>query len=141
MKKRTRIFWISFLSAILFLTVLWAIPQYRVYNQRKHGEAALARANADKEVIVTEAKAQMEAADYLAMKDTIRAHGIARANQIIGQSLKENKEYLQWLWIEQIEKANTIYIPTEGNFPILEAGRLQMERDKGPRIITDSTQH
>lgn len=111
--------------AIVIITISWMYlgPQYNVYTQRKKGEAELAHAQAQREVVVAEAKAKYEAAAYLAQADTVRAHGVARANQIIGNSLRNNREYLQYLWIEQLDKANTIYVPTETNLPILEAGR------------------
>lgn len=103
---------------------MWGCPTYNVYSARKNGEAALAHAQSSKEVAVAESKAKMESAAYEAQADTIRAHGIARSNQIIGSSLKENKEYLQWLWIDNLNKNQVIYVPTEANMPILEAGRL-----------------
>lgn len=105
--------------------MMWGCPQYTVYSQRMEGEAQLAHAQASKEVAVAEAKAKMESAAMLAQADTIRAHGVARSNQIIGASLKGNPEYLHWLWIDNIEKnpQAVIYVPTEANLPILEAGR------------------
>jgi hypothetical protein len=119
------------ISGVLILLIglivlgMWGCPRYNVYSSRKDGEAALAHAQASKEVQVAEAKAKMESAVYNAQADTIRAHGIARSNQIIGESLKNNKEYLSWLWIDNLEKnPNAVfYIPTEANLPILEAGR------------------
>lgn len=113
---------------VLFLIVLgmWGCPQYKVYQQTKEGEAMLAHARSSKEVAVAEARAKYESAALLAQADTIRAHGVARSNQIIGASLKDNEAYLHWLWIDNIEKnpQATIYIPTEANLPIFEAGRL-----------------
>lgn len=105
---------------IIFLCMSF-MPSYSVYSARKDGEAILAHAQSSREVAVAEAKAKMESASLLAQADTIRAHGVARSNKIIGLSLKENKEYLQWLWIDHLEKANVIYVPTEANLPILEA--------------------
>lgn len=104
---------------------MWGCPQYNVYNSRKEGEAMLAHAQSSKEVTVAEARAKLESATMLAAADTIRAHGVARSNQIIGASLKNNEAYLHWLWIDNIEKnpQAVIYIPTEANMPILEAGR------------------
>lgn len=102
----------------LGVTVLgfWGCPQYNVYQQRKEGEAMLAHAQSSREVAVAEAKAKMESATLLAQADTIRAHGIARSNQIIGQSLTEN--YLHWFWIDNIDKSNNVlYIPTEAGLP------------------------
>lgn len=107
---------------------MWGCPQYNVYSQRKDGEAALAHAQSSKEVAVAEAKAKMESAAYTAQADTIRAHGIARSNQIIGNSLKNNQEYLQWLWIDELKTTQNqiIYVPAGGmGLPILESQRLQ----------------
>lgn len=105
---------------------LWGCPKYKVYNQRKEGEALLAHAQSSREVAVAEAKAKMESATLLAQADTIRAHGVARSNEIIGASLKNNEAYLHWLWIDNIEKnpQAVIYVPTEANLPIMEAGRF-----------------
>lgn len=106
--------------AIVMLFIVCG-PAYGVYSARKGGEAVLAHAQSSREVAVAEAKAKMESASLLAQADTIRACGVAASNRIIGQSLKNNKEYLQWLWIDHLEKANVIYVPTEANLPILEA--------------------
>src|ERR1044071_5768816 len=108
---------ITILSLILILSIvvlgMWGCPQYNVYQQQKEGEASLAHAQSSKEVAVAEAKAKMESAAYNAQADTIRAHGIARSNQIIGNSLKNNQEYLQWLWIDELKTTQNqvIYIP------------------------------
>lgn len=114
-------------GVLFFLGVIvlgfWGCPKYRVYSARKEGEALLAHAQSSKEVAVSEAKAKMESATLLAQADTIRAHGIARSNQIIGQSL--TPAYLHWFWIDNIDKSNNvIYVPTEANLPIMEANRL-----------------
>lgn len=106
----------------LVILGLWGCPQYNVYQQRKEGEAMLAHAQSSREVAVAEAKAKMESATLLAQADTIRAHGIARSNEIIGKSLTD--PYLHWFWIDNIDKSNNvIYVPTETNLPILEANR------------------
>lgn len=97
-------------------------PYYSVYSSRMDGKAQLAHATYSKEVAVATARAKMESAAYEAQADTIRAHGVARSNAIIGESLRNNQAYLYWLWIDHIEKANVIYVPTEANMPLLEAG-------------------
>lgn len=123
---------IAGLGFILVLVVcgLAGCPAYNVYSARKEGEAILAHAQSSREVAVAEAKAKMEAALLLAQADTIRAHGVARSNEIIGQSLKNNEAYLHWLWIDNIEKNPNavIYVPTEANLPILEAGRNRVPK-------------
>lgn len=106
---------------------MWGCPKYTVYQQRLEGEAALAHATSSKEVAVAEAKAKMESAAYNAQADTIRAHGIARSNEIIGNSLKNNQEYLQWLWIDELKTTQNqiIYVPAgQMGIPITEAQRL-----------------
>lgn len=112
---------------LLFVAVISMIgcPTYNVYRSKMDGAAVLAHAQSSREVAVAEAKAKMEAAAMLAQADTIRAHGVARSNEIIGASLKNNEAYLHWLWIDNIEKnpQAVIYVPTEANLPILEAGR------------------
>jgi len=112
-----------FVIGIIVLS-MWGCPKYSVYSARKEGEAVLAHAQSSREVAVAEAKAKMESSALLAEADTIRAHGIARSNQIIGQSLTD--AYLHWFWIDNIDKSNNvIYVPTEANLPIMEATRLQ----------------
>lgn len=119
---------------VLFLLVLGGVgmygcPKYNVYSQRMEGEAMLAHAQSSKEVAVAEAKAKMESAELLAQAEVKRAVGVAQANKIIGESLKGNDAYLRYLWIQNLENADTmgqvIYVPTEAGLPILEASRLK----------------
>ena len=121
--KIERIIYLS-VATLVALTILgmWGCPAYKVYSSKMDGEAVLAHAQSSREVAVAEAKPKMESASLLAQADTIRAHGIARSNQIIGQSLTD--AYLHWFWIDNIDKSkNVIYVPTEANLPILEASR------------------
>lgn len=113
------------LTLSLFLSGCNMWPPYNVWEQKMAGEAELAKANYSKQVAVQEAKAKQEAASYLADAEVARAKGVAAANKIIGDSLKNNESYLRWLWIEGLkEKGNdVIYVPTEANLPILEAGK------------------
>lgn len=110
---------------VLILLGMYLYPKYNVYAQRLQGEALLAHAQAAKEVAVAEAKAKMEAADMLSQAEIKRAEGVAKANQIIGESLKNNEGYLRYLWINNLEANNptVIYVPTEAGLPIMEAGR------------------
>lgn len=107
---------------------MWGCPHYNVYQQQKEGEALLAHAQSSREVAVAEAKAKMESASLLAQADVMRAEGAAKANKIIGDSLKDNEAYLRYLWIQNLENSKehqVIYIPTEAGLPILEAQRLK----------------
>lgn len=94
-------------------------PQYRVYSERLRGEAELARANANREILVAQAKAEKEAA-------ALRAEAIG----IVGKAAKEFPEYRQQEYIGAFADAlrhgsigQIIYVPTEASIPILEAHR------------------
>lgn len=114
------------LLCLLGLIVLgmWGCPQYSVYQQTLAGEAELANANYARQTQVAQSKAKAEAAAFEADADTVRAHGVARANQIIGEGLTGDagERYLRYLWIEALkEDGHVIYVPTEAGLPILEA--------------------
>lgn len=120
--------WVSFaatFASFLFILGMWGCPRYNVYHQTLAGEAELKRAEQNRKIKVQEALAAEEAAKSLANAEVIRAGGVAKANEIIGKSLQGNEVYLHYLWLQEIEKANTIYVPTEANLPILEASRFQ----------------
>jgi regulator of protease activity HflC (stomatin/prohibitin superfamily) len=98
-------------------------PQYNVWQQSLAGKAELNKAEYTRQVAVLEAQAKKDSAQQLADAEIIRATGVAKANQIIGDSLKDNREYLQYLYITGLEeganKGNvTIYVPTEGGMPV-----------------------
>lgn len=126
--RRVRNWVIGVLLGILCLFVigLAGCPQYGVYQQRLQGQALLAHAQSAKEVAVAEAKAKMESASLLAEAEVKRAEGVAKANKIIGESLKNNEAYLRYLWINDLGEHNdktVVYVPTEANLPILESMR------------------
>lgn len=112
------------LLAFLMLLMLvaggcWAAPQYNVYSQRLEGEANLAKADSQKRVLVTQAQAEKDAA-------VLRADAI----KIVGQAAKDFPEYRQQEFIGSFADAlhegkinQIIYVPTEANIPIIEAGR------------------
>jgi regulator of protease activity HflC (stomatin/prohibitin superfamily) len=98
-------------------------PQYNVWSQSLAGKAELQKAEYTRQVAVLEAQAKKDSAQQLADAEIIRATGVAKANQIIGDSLKDNREYLQYLYITGIEDGAkngnvTIYVPTEGGMPV-----------------------
>lgn len=92
---------------------------------RCRGEMDFAEAEQNRRIKVLEAEAKKESAVLEAEAEVSRAEGAARANKILGESLKNNEEYLRYLWITSMEKSqhDTIYIPTEAGLPILEAAR------------------
>lgn len=122
--------WIGIILAAIFVIILcmWGLPQYHVYQQNLKGKAELAKATQNRQIAVQEAMAKFESAHYIKQSDSIRAVGVAIANKIIGNSLRENEDYLRWLWITDVAGTNTektiVYVPTETNLPILEATRM-----------------
>lgn len=120
------------ITLALALTVLfaWGIPKYRIYVQTMRGEAMLREAEWTKKVAIEEARAKEESATLEAKAEIARAKGVAEANTIIGDSLKDNSEYLRYLWINGLKSDGTqvIYVPTEAGLPILEAGKREADQ-------------
>ena len=112
-------------SILLSLVLINAVvgPLYNVWAQSLQGKAELQKAEYTRQVAVLEAQAKKDSAQQLADAEIIRAGGVAKANEIIGNSLKDNREYLQYLYITGIEEGSqkgnvTIYLPTEGGMPV-----------------------
>lgn len=116
-----------FVLLAIVVTSMFGIPQYRVWEQAKEGEAALAKAEQDRQIAIQEAKAKEESAKSLANAEVIRAEGIAKANAIISDSLNNNEAYIHYLWIEALKesKDQVIYVPTEAGIPITESQRVK----------------
>ncbi len=117
---------IAVLGAAVILGLMFGMPMYNVWQQEMTGKAEFSRAEQNRKIKVEEAKAEKESATFRAEAEIIRAEGVAKANQIIGGSLKDNKDYLTYLWIQALydESNSVIYVPTEANLPILEATRI-----------------
>lgn len=115
------------LVALIITVFIFAGPQYNVWSQGLEGQAELAKADYSKKVAVQEAQAKLDSSTLLAQAEVERAKGVAQANSIIGNSLKDNEAYLRYLWITDVAGANVdksvVYVPTEANLPILEATR------------------
>lgn len=108
-------------SALALGLLLFGLPQYGVWQQSLSGKAELQKAEYTRQVAVLEAQAKMDSASKLADAEVIRAQGVAKANQIIGDSLRDNPAYLQYLWITQGEEKTerTVYmVPSNGGAPI-----------------------
>ncbi len=100
-------------------------PYVHVWQQGLAGQAELARAEYSRQIAICEANAKRESSKALAETEIIRARGVAEANKIIGDSLNNNESYLRYLWIQglQTNQMQVVYVPTEANLPILEAGK------------------
>ncbi len=64
--------------------------------------------------------------------EVARAEGAAKSNKIIAESITDN--YLRYKWIEGLKASDkqVVYVPTEGNLPIMEASRFA-ETGRGQR--------
>jgi len=130
--KDTTIFFST--CALLFIIVIASIfglvalsAKYRLWSSAITGEAELKRAEWNRQIVVREAQAKKDASIALAQAEIERAKGVAAANKIIGDSLKDNEGYLKYLWIDSLQHTQDkiIYIPTEAGLPVLESGRLR----------------
>jgi len=103
-------------------------------DAENNGKAVLAEAESSKKALIETAKAENESATLQAeakikiakaeaQAEIERAKGVAEANKIIGESLKGNREYLEYLKVDAIKNVKAgerIYIPTEAGLPITE---------------------
>lgn len=106
---------------------MWGCPRYSVWQQGLAGEAKLKEAESSRRIAIEEAKAKLESAKMLADAEKIQAQGVADANRIIADGLAGpgGEAYLRYLWIKGLNDGSSevIYVPTEANLPILEAGK------------------
>lgn len=121
---------ISTLVTVLVLGLMFGLPKYNVWRSHiaiesaeNHGKAAMAEAEEDRKILIEEAKANLEAQKLNSKAEVERAKGMAEAIEIENGKLTEM--YVHYLWVRNIDKmdGDKIYIPTEANMPILEAGR------------------
>jgi regulator of protease activity HflC (stomatin/prohibitin superfamily) len=106
-------------GVVVLAFIMGVVPIWRVWQQRLVGEAQLARAENARQVQVIQARAEKEAAQ-------LRADAIA----IIGKAAQEFPEYRTQEFIGAFAEAlkegkitQIMYVPTEANIPITEAGR------------------
>lgn len=118
---------IVFMIGGIFVGIGAIYNHYNVWASGMQGKAELQQADWNRQIAVREAQAKQEAAISLAQAEVERAKGVAQANKIIGDSLRNNEDYLRYLWIDNLQngKNQVIYVPTETNLPILEASRLR----------------
>lgn len=110
---------------IIFAIVMGLVgcPKYKIWEQEQVGRAEYSKAEYNRKIQVLEAEAGKEAAKFRAEAEIIRSQGLAKSNEIVANGLGGPEGYLRYLWIQGLDRSNTIYIPTEAGLPILEAGR------------------
>ncbi|MEE0936548.1 MAG: hypothetical protein UIG52_00800 [Bacteroidales bacterium] len=124
-KLPTKYIVIAIVAVLAFVGIaMFGMPIYRVWSQEMRGKAQLAEAEQNRRIKVEEARANLEAEKLNAKAEIERAKGAAEAIKIENGTLTQT--YIQYLWVRNQNNLNektVIYIPTEANLPILEAGR------------------
>ena len=118
-------------AVVVLASLFFIIPWYNVWQQEMSGKAEFAKAEQNRKIKIEEAKANLEAEKLNAQAEIERAKGAAEAIRIENGSLTPT--YIQSLWVRQQSNLNdktVVYIPTEGNLPILEATRPVLEAPK-----------
>lgn len=115
---------IAFVGACLII-----YPIYNVWASTKYGQADLAQAQYEQRIQIAEAEGRFNAAELNKKAAIIEAEAVAAQIKTIGEGLQQHDLYLRWQWIKMMDDSGayreTIYVPTEANLPILEAGRSQ----------------
>ncbi len=109
----------------LVVTLFFGLPKWNVWRSGLSGEAELRRAEQNRQILVEEAQAKLDAADLLNKAEVKRAEGLAEATELVANSFGGPEAYLRYLWIQSLEnnEADIIYVPTEAGLPLLEAGQ------------------
>ncbi len=122
---------LAVLAIVLIAAFMFGLPKYSVWRAEQVGKAEFAKAEQNRKIKIEEAKANLEAEKLNAQAEIERAKGAAEAIRIENGSITPT--YIQYLWVRQqsnLGDKTVIYIPTETNLPILEAGR-------GPLNLTE----
>lgn len=118
--------WGGIVIAILILWFLVGEPIWSIWASRKTGLAALAQAENEEKVAIARANARIGAAEANKKAEIIEAEAVAQSIAVIGDALEKNPSYNRFQWIKMMENrpdSSVIYVPTEANLPILEAGQ------------------
>ena len=107
-------------SVATIAVLMFVIPKWNVWRAGLQGEALKMKAEQTKQILVTQAQAELDAAG-------LRAQAIEK----IGAMAQRYPEYRQQEFIgafaEALHEGNIhqiIYVPTEAGIPIIEASRL-----------------
>ena len=129
--KVIKLLLMAFSAIVLIILFTYGIlvghKYYAVWSAEMTGKARLMEASQSKQIMIESAKAEVEAAK-------LRAEAI----EIIGKKAKAYPEYRMQEFIgafgEALNNGNintVIYVPTEANIPIMEAGRnVKVDKSK-----------
>jgi regulator of protease activity HflC (stomatin/prohibitin superfamily) len=110
---------------------MFVVPHYNVWSAGMRGQAMLREAEHSKRITIETAKAKVEAAKLEAEAEFERAKGMSKSIEAVGEMASKFPEYKLQRFIEAYATAledgkidQIIYVPTEANIPIVEAGRV-----------------
>lgn len=110
---------IAIVTVLAVISLFFLLPMWNVWRAGLSGEADLQRAEQTKQIMVETARAERDSA-------VLRAEAIS----IMGEAAKKFPEYRQQEFMQAFGEAlregnvsQIIYVPTEANLPILEAGK------------------
>lgn len=121
------------ISIIIFLVSIvalgmWGVPTYKVWQKDKSGEAQLMEARQNRQIVIEEAQARLEAEKLNAQAEVERAKGMAEAMEIENNTLSAT--YNQYLFIRSLEKLADkgtlpmiIYLPSDGLLPVMDVNK------------------
>ncbi len=110
----------------LLVLLVWGWQSFRVYSAGQAGKAELAQAEYNRQIIVRQAQAKLDASTLEAEAAVQHAKGVKESNEIIANGLGGPEGYLRFLYIQMLADSGDkqiIYIPTEAGLPILEAAK------------------
>jgi selenocysteine lyase/cysteine desulfurase len=103
------------------------LPWYADFGQNNDGGPRFARfiEKNEQKIQIAEAEGRLQAAEMNKKAAIIEAEAVAKQIEVIGNNLQKHDLYLRWQWIKMMEDrdGSTIYVPTEANLPVLEAGK------------------
>ncbi|MGJ1432537.1 hypothetical protein ACR79M_12740 [Sphingobacterium spiritivorum] len=110
---------LAVVAIAVIVGLMFGLPKYSVWQQEMAGKARLAEATQSRQILIEQARAEKEAA-------VLQAEAI----KIMGEAAQKYPEYRKQEFIGafgEALKAGTIsqiiYVPTEANIPLLEAGK------------------
>ncbi|EFK58609.1 hypothetical protein [Sphingobacterium spiritivorum] len=110
---------LAVVAIVVIVGLMFGLPKYSVWQQEMAGKARLAEATQSRQILIEQARAEKEAA-------VLQAEAI----KIMGEAAQKYPEYRKQEFIGafgEALKAGTIsqiiYVPTEANIPLLEAGK------------------
>ncbi len=122
------LFTIFIMGLILVALLMFALPKYNVWQQEMAGKAEMAKAEQNRQILVEEAKARLEAEKLNAQAEIERAKGMAEAMKVENGTL--NETYNQYLFIRTLEKLadkgslpQIIYMPSNGLVPTMDVSK------------------